>query len=125
VWLLLVVLFFLAGIALAGATYFFRSVEPPIDAMNRFLRDVDHGQYDAAYDQLCRQEQAATARSDFPDAIAPFAGRMHNFNVYSFDPFGDHRSVEYWITDADGDRTSYTATIVREGGAWRVCDFFE
>jgi hypothetical protein len=121
----LAILFFLAAGMAASAIFFVTSVQPPVDAMNRYLRDVDRRQYDAAYDQLCRGEQAATARRDFPAAIAPFANRLRDYNVYSFDPFGDERTVEYWVTDANGDRTSYAATMVRESGAWRVCDFFK
>ncbi len=123
--MLLAALFVLVSSAAAAATFFVRSVQPPVDAMNHFLRDISRGQYDAAYDRLCRQEQAATARRDFPAAIAPFAAQLRDYNVYSFDPFGRERDVEYWIDDDDGDHTTYGATMVREAGAWRVCDFFE
>jgi hypothetical protein len=124
-WVLLAVLFFLASSAAASAIFFVRSVQPPVDAMNNFLREVDRGHYDAAYDRMCRREQGATARRDFPAAIAPFAARLREYNVYSFDPFGRERAVEYWIDDDNGDHTTYGATMVRESGAWRVCDFFK
>jgi hypothetical protein len=122
---LLVALFVLASGAAMSAVFYVRAVQPPVDAMNRFLRDVDHRDYDAAYDRMCRSEQTATRRRDFPAAIAPFADQLHAYDVYSFDPFGSERRVEYWITDRDGHRTTYGVTMVRESGAWRVCDFFQ
>jgi hypothetical protein len=124
-WVLLGVFAFLAITAIVAIVAFVNAVQPPVDAMNRFLAAVDRGEYDVAYAALCRDEQAATARESFPAAIEPFQRELTEYTVYSFDPVGDERTVQYTVTDFGGDSETYRATMVHEGGEWRVCDFFE
>jgi hypothetical protein len=123
-WVLLGLFAFLAVLGVATIVWFVNAVRPPVDAMNHYLAAVDRGAYDVAYDDLCRAEQNATPRGQFPAAIAPFARRLSEYDVYSFDPVGHERTVQFRITDFGGNDTTYRATMVREGGAWRVCDFF-
>jgi hypothetical protein len=124
-WVVLGILFGLGVVAVVAIVALVATLRPPVDAMNRFLADVEHGDYAAAYGRMCAAEQAATRPADFPAALAPFKRELTDYTVYSFDPFGDERAVQYSITDFDGNDTTYRATMVREGGAWRVCDFFE
>jgi hypothetical protein len=124
-WALLGILFFLGVVGIVSVVAFVNAVKPPVDAMNHFLSDVDRGDYAAAYARMCNREQAATPPAEFPAAIEPFARDLSEYEVYSFDPVGRERTVQYSITDFSGDNSTYRATMVREGGAWRVCDFFE
>jgi hypothetical protein len=119
------ILLFLGVVFIVAVVMVVNSVQPPVDAMNEFLAAVEHHNYDTAYDLMCRQEQGATPRAEFPSAIAPFANRLVGYSAFSFDPFGRERTVEYTISDTSGNDTTYRATVVREAGAWRVCDFFK
>jgi hypothetical protein len=123
-WILLGLFAFVAVLGISTIVWFVNAVRGPVDGMNHYLAAVDHGAYDTAYDDLCRAEQNATPREQFPAAIAPFASRLSEYQVYSFDPVGNERTVQYRVTDLSGRETTYRATMVREGGAWRVCDFF-
>jgi hypothetical protein len=124
-WVVIGALAFFAIVFFVALGAFVNAVDDPVDAMNDFLEAVDDGDYAAAYDHLCARERAATPEREFPVAIAPFADDLNEYNVYSFDPFGRERAVEYSITDFSDDDTTYSATMVREEGAWRVCDFFD
>jgi hypothetical protein len=104
---------------------FVNAVNEPVDAMNEFLAAVDDRDYATAYDLLCARERAATPERAFPVAITPLADDLDEYTVYSFDPFGRERSVEFTITAFDDDETTYSATMVREDDAWKVCDFFD
>jgi hypothetical protein len=125
-WLWVLLAFFaVAGIAaIVAIVAFVNAVRPPVDAMNHYLAAVDHANYDVAYSYLCDAEQARTPREQFPAAIQPFERRLFEYDVYSFDPVGRERTVQYRITDFGGEEHTYRATMVREHGAWRVCDFF-
>jgi hypothetical protein len=124
-WIVLGILLFLGVVFVASIVAFVHTVEPPVNAMNHFLAAVDHRDYDRAYALMCRREQNATSRPDFPAAIAPFASDLDQYRVYSFDPFGNERTVQYSVTTVNGHDTTYRATMIREAGAWRVCDFFK
>jgi hypothetical protein len=119
------ILFGLGVVLVVAIVALVATLRPPVDAMNRYLADVEHGDYAAAYGRLCAAEQASTRPADFPQAIAPFERALTEYTVYSFDPIGNERTVQYSVTDANGNDKTYRATMVREGGAWRVCDFFE
>jgi hypothetical protein len=101
-----------------------RAVDAPVTAMNRYLGAVQRGDYDSAYDMLCRDERDDTARESFPATIEPFARDLNDYLAFSFDPFGNERTVYYTVAGT-GDDDPYSAKLVREDGAWRVCDFFE
>jgi hypothetical protein len=124
-WVVLGILFGLGVLFVIAIVALVATLRPPVDAMNRYLADVEHGDYAAAYGRLCAAEQASTRPADFPQAIAPFKQDLADYTVYSFDPFGNERIVQYSVTDAGGNDTTYRATMVREAGAWRVCDFFQ
>ena len=123
--MLLGILVFLGVTLIVSIVAFVNSVRPPVDALNEFLGAVDRGDYASAYVLMCRDERASTSHDEFPAAIAPFANSLSEYNAYSFDPFGDERSVQYRVTDFDGDETTYSATMIREDDEWRVCDFFK
>jgi hypothetical protein len=123
-WVLLGILVFLFAAAIVSIVAFVNAVRPPVDALNEILGAVDRGDYTAADDLMCRDERSSTSHEDFPAVIAPFANSLSEYDAYSFDPFGDERSVEYRVTDFDGDETTYRATMIHEDGEWRVCDFF-
>jgi hypothetical protein len=125
VWVLLAIVAFLGVMFVTSIVVFVHAVEPPVDAMNHFLAAVDHRDYATAYALLCRDEQRTTSRDEFPTAIAPFANDLSEYDVYSFDPIGHDRSVQYTVKRVDGHKRTYRATMVREDGAWRVCDFFD
>jgi len=46
--------------------------------------------------------------------------------LFGFEPFGSHRRFHYRLT-YHGDQlqpNTYNVNVVRDGGRWRVCDFF-
>ncbi len=124
-WVLLGTLLALFALITVIVVWAVIAIRPPVNAMNDYLAAVKHGDNAAAYNMLCRSEQASTPAASFPAAIAPFARSLHRYSVWSFSPFGAKRRVEYRVTSSDGSRTTYRATMVHERGAWRVCDFFE
>ena len=121
-WVTLGVLAVIGVVVISSIVWFVSSVRGPVDEMNAFLGDVRDHDYTAAYDRLCSSEKASTTRYEFPAAIAPLADALGDFHVYSFDPSGDRRRIDY-TTSTNG--RSYTAQMVKEGSEWKVCDVFD
>jgi hypothetical protein len=123
-WVLLGVVAFLGVGAFVAFVLLVRAVDAPVSAMNRYLAAIQRDDLDDAYDMLCRAERERTSREAFPSVIAPFAEDLDDYNAFSLDPIGKHRTV-YYSVDGDDIDDPYSAELVREEGEWRVCDFFE
>ena len=121
-WITLSVLAVIGIVVVASVVWVVSSVRDPVDEMNAFLRDVESHDYASAYDRLCESEKASTTRDEFPTALAPLSDELEDYQVFSFDPVGDRRRIDY-TAQTGGD--SYTATMVREGDDWKVCNLFD
>jgi uncharacterized protein YxeA len=122
----ILVLLAVIAIAVVGAVVWFVSaLRPPVDAMNDYLSAVSRGDYAAAYNMLCTDKRDTTSYEQFRVVTANFATGLTEYNVWSFDPFGSRRTVQYNFTRANTKSRTHRATIVREHGAWKVCSFYD
>lgn len=110
---------------IASVVWFVNALRPPVDAMNDYLAAVSHGDYPAAYQMLCTDKRSTTSYDEYRLVTANFASGLTDYNVWSFDAFGSRRTVQYNFTRLNTRSGTHRATIVREAGTWRVCDFFD
>ena len=115
----------IVGLAIASGTLWITKVKPPIDAANDYMRDITHGDYDDAFDQLCPAERVDAS----PQALQRFARQLvfFSFNGYEVDPFdvhidGDRATVEVDLTpDSEGGNV-VDLRLRKIDGDWRPCD---
>jgi hypothetical protein len=118
-WALGGVLGVIVLLAVAGVALFVSKVKPPIDATNAFLRDLESGDFDAAYDRMC-----ANDREVFTTASL---GRLFGFiDDYEVNPFdvsvdGDRAQVSFDSDAPDGDSEYFELPLRKDAGEWRPC----
>jgi hypothetical protein len=118
-WALGGVLGVIALLAVAGVALFVSKVKPPIDATNAFLRDLDRGDFDAAYDRMCANDREFFTTESLGSAF----GFIDDYEVNPFDVSvdGDRAKVSFDSDVTDGDREYFELSLRKDGGRWRPC----
>jgi len=123
IWLLAGAVVAIVGLAVASGTIWIQKVKPPIDSANDYLGDLSHGDYQAAFDQLCRAEQVDASPEGLARAVA--ALRINEYDVSPFDVHRDGRraTVKVDLTpDTVGDSNRFVRLRLQEiDGEWRPC----
>ena len=127
VWIYLLVgaVVVILGLAVASGTIWVQKVRPPIDAANDYLRDISHHHYQAAFAQLCEQEQVDGS----PRSLAATVERLTLFGVgnYEVSPFdvhidGSRATVKADLNSGDfSDRDKVRIHLQKIHGRWRPC----
>jgi hypothetical protein len=119
------------GLGVAGITLFVTIQKPVIDAASDFLNDVADEDYEAAYAQLCEEDQEAFSEEGFAEFARnePTLARLDDPSVNFLDVNidGDDASVgfdpEAGESDSDSDfDETYELNLRKEDGDWKVCD---
>ena len=114
------------GLAVASGTIWIKKVKPPIDAANDYLRDISHGNYQAAFAQLCAAERVDGS----PRSLADTVHRIVVFGVdnYEVSPFDVHINGNRATVKADlspgvggGDSGDVRIRLQKIDGTWRPC----
>jgi hypothetical protein len=113
------------GLAVASGTLWVTKVKPPVDAANEYLDDVTHGNYDAAFAQLCPAERVDAS----PQSLERFARRLvFSFNGYEVSPFdvhidGSRATVKVDLNpDSNSGRGDFVRLRLQKiDGTWRPC----
>ena len=112
------------GIAVAGTVLFATNTWPPLSTAFDFTNDLEDGDVDGAYAQLCDRLRTPAGRDDFDEFADEFLDGLVSVSV---NPFGvdrddDRASVDF-TTSYRGDRhIDLELALVNERGDWRVCD---
>jgi hypothetical protein len=111
------------GLAVASGTLWITKIKPPIDAANDYMRDLSHGDYEAAFDQLCPAEQADASSEGLAGAAAEL-----NIDEYEVDPFDVNRDGGRATVRVDLSPDDFGSTdrfvrlrLERIDGEWRPC----
>jgi hypothetical protein len=121
---LVAVLVLVFGIAIAGTTLFFTNTFPPLRAAYDFTNDLENGDVDGAYSNLCADLRGAGGRSDFDAFADSILDGLVSFDVNPFgvDRDGDRATVDFSTVHRGNRRTSLELVVVNEADDWRVCD---
>jgi hypothetical protein len=113
----------IVGLAVASGTIWIQKVKPPVDAANDYFRDLSHGAYADAFDQLCATEQVDASAEGLARAVAAL-----NIDEYDVSPFevrrdGSRATIKVDLTpDTVGDSSRFVRLRLREiDGEWRPC----
>lgn len=120
-WLVLGIPVLLALIIGACGLLVYNFARGPIDATNAHVANLDNGDFDAAYSNLCEQVRAnvpAAAWSE--EARAELGGDITGYNFAAFEVVNSSASVTGTI-EIDGLSRPFSFNLVQEGGEWRVC----
>ena len=129
VWIYLLVgaVVVIVGLAVASGTVWIQKIKPPIDAANDYLRDISRGNYEAAFDQLCAQEQVDGSARSLERTVEELV--VFGLDDYEVSPFEVHIDGSRATVEADLDADSFRRTdadVVRIrveeiDGEWRPC----
>ena len=111
-----------------GGYFLFRAVAnatgPARDAAVAFVSDLETGNDAAAYDLLCGDTQGSLSRDAFSQGVAA-QPKLASHKVVSTSVNNDNGTVSATVgmdlTDVSGATGQHTFTMVKEGGAWKVC----
>jgi hypothetical protein len=125
IYLLVGAVVVIVGLAVASGTVWITKVKPPVDAANEYLRDITHGHYDAAFDQLCPAEKVDSS----PQSLGRFARTLvfFSFSGYEVSPFdvhidGSRATVKVDLNpDSRGNGDIVHLRLQKIGGEWRPC----
>jgi hypothetical protein len=118
------VLVLIVGIGIAGTVLFATNTLPPLRTAYHFTNDLDDGDVDSAYANLCARLKGPGGRGDFEDFANAIRRGLDHFTV---NPLGVGRNGNRATVDFtayhDNDRhTNLELVLVNEAGDWRVCD---
>jgi hypothetical protein len=118
-WALGGVLGVIVLLGVAGVALFVSKVKPPIDATNAFLRDLERGNFDAAYDRMCADDREVFTT----ESLGRRLGFIDDYEVNPFDVSvdGDRAEVSFDSDAPDGDREYFELPLREEAGEWRPC----
>ena len=129
VWIYLLVgaVVVIVGLAVASGTMWIQKIKPPIDAANDYLRDISRGDYEAAFDQLCAQEQVDGSARSLERTVEELV--VFGLDDYEVSPFEVHIDGSRATVEADLNADSFGRTdadVVRIrleeiDGEWRPC----
>jgi hypothetical protein len=102
------------------------AVRPPIDATNRFVANLDNGDFDAAYESLCAAERESVPRQVWIDAqVADLGGEITGYQFTSGEvnsAVGSQTvAVVTGTIEVDGVERAERFRLVDEDGDWKIC----
>ena len=114
----------IVGIAIAGTVLFVDNTWPPLDTAYAFTNDLQDGDVDDAYANLCDRLRGPGGRGDFGDFADDFLDGLLTISVNPFgvDRDGDRASVDFTANYRGSRHVDLELTLVHERGDWRVCD---
>ena len=92
------------GIAIAGTALFMTNTWPPLEAASDFANDLEDGDLEGAYAQMCDAFKETVGREEFDLFASSLLAEAISIEV---DPFG---------VDRDGDRATVDLTVHQRGG---------
>ncbi|SCG40542.1 protein of unknown function [Micromonospora echinaurantiaca] len=123
-----VVLVLCCGGAGVGGFFLYKGVkgatDPARQAAESFVTDLEAGDTDGAYGQLCSQTRGRYARDAFARGVAQQPKiRGHKVNGVNVSTVNGRTSatVNMALTLDSGFTDQHTFLLVKEDGAWRVC----
>jgi hypothetical protein len=112
------------AIAIAGTTLFFTNTWPPFKAATDFTSDLEDGDVNGAYAQLCDPLRTPAGRDEFEDFANEFLDGLLtvSMNPFGVDRDGDRASVDFTANYRSDRHIDFELALVHERGDWRVCD---
>jgi len=110
----------IGGVRLLGAAR--SAVGDARAAADAYLRDVQSGDVNGAYDRLCASTRSHMSRDAFVAATRPL--RSYEITAVHVTEANGRTSamVSTHLTLTDGTVTNQILPLIKEGGAWRICD---
>jgi hypothetical protein len=121
-WVLGGLLALIVVLGTTGTVLFVEKIKPPIDATNDFLADVENGNFERAFDQLCARDHDVFDAEELGLLFGFGGGILDGFEVNPFDVHvdGDRARVSFDAEGSDGD-DYFELPLRKEGGEWRPC----
>jgi hypothetical protein len=112
------------AIAVAGTVLFATNTWPPLNTAFDFTDDLEDGDVDGAYAQLCDRLRTPAGRDEFEDFANEFVDGLFTVSVNPFgvDRDGDRASVDFTANYRNNRHIDFELALVHERGDWRVCD---
>jgi hypothetical protein len=126
IYLLVGAVVVIVGLAVASGTIWIQKVKPPIDAANDYLRDIERGDYEAAFDQLCAAEKVDGSPSSLGETVDELV--FFTLSDYEVTPFDVHLDGNRARVEADlnpgigrSDNDIVDIHLRKIDGEWRPC----
>jgi Domain of unknown function (DUF4878) len=116
-----------AGAAVGGYAIYrtaTTTLGPVHDTAETFLKDLESGSYDNAYNALCASTREAFSRERFGEIVTnrPRPSRHEITNTFVSSGNGPTRGhVTAQLRYADGSSDTHTFQLVREESGWKIC----
>ncbi|GAA2358542.1 hypothetical protein [Dactylosporangium salmoneum] len=111
-----------------GGYFLFKGVKeatgPALDAANQFVVNLEHGDTDAAYEQLCAGTRTAYTKDAFADGVAKqpkiTAHKTTGVNVASING-RTTATATMTLTLDSGFSEQHAFPMLKESGDWKIC----
>jgi hypothetical protein len=112
------------GIGVAGTVLFFTNTWPPFETASDFTGDLEDGDVNDAYAQLCSRLRGPEGRDSFEAFADDFLDGLLTISVNPFgvDRDGNRASVDFTANYRGNRHADLELALVHERGDWRVCD---
>jgi hypothetical protein len=121
---LVAVLVLTVAIAVAGTVLFVTNTWPPLSTAFDFTDDLEDGDVDGAYAQLCDRLRTPGGRDEFDAFADEFLDGLLTVTVnpLGVDRDGDRASVDFTANYRNNRHIDFALALVNERDDWRVCD---
>ena len=112
------------GLGVASGTIWIQKVKPPLDAANDYLREISHGNYEAAFDQLCATDRADGSPQSLARTVDSITFSLREYEVLPFDVHidGSHATVKANLNPDSAGADRFVRIRLRDvDGKWRPC----
>lgn len=118
----------LYGFAAAINAYNLHQANGPMrDATNTFLRQIESGEYDVAYDSMCASARPDVGRAEFASRVGgPPTLADHQILATSLTTFkhgGPRYEVRVRLRYSDTSSQTRTIRVIQDGRTWQVCGY--
>ena len=108
-------------LAVVLAVVFFANViSAPADVANDYVRALDAGELNTAWNHLSTGTQNKETRKGFEDKVASFKDKITRWNTTSININNDVAEIVMKITFIDDTKTNWNMTLIKEDGEWKI-----
>lgn len=119
-----VIVVLLGACAVTGVFIFWKYISAPADVANDYVKAVNEGNLDEAYEMLSRQAKANLSLSEFKSNNEPLQGKIEKWNTsqINVESTGDGSiaRVQMDVSLTDGSKITWDMFLIKQDGVWKM-----
>lgn len=101
-------------------TFFVSEIAKPANVANEFMKDIENGNAQAAWNLMSPRGKEGQARSDFLSTIEPAKGMISSYNTSAINVKNSDATVTMNIKFTDDSPGTWYFSLAKQNGKWRI-----